>query len=58
MKVLEKAKLGHRRIHDLRHSYASLLLMKGANVLYVSQQLGHRSVDITLQRYARWLPSD
>jgi len=58
VKALEKAKLGHRRIHDLRHSYASLLLMKGANVLYVSQQLGHRSVDITLQNYARWLPSD
>jgi integrase len=58
VKALKKAGLSHRRIHDLRHSFASLLLMKGANVLYVSNQLGHRSVDITLQRYARWIPSD
>jgi integrase len=32
--------------------------MKGTNVLYVSSQLGHRSVDITLQRYAQWVHSD
>lgn len=30
----------------------------GVNVLYVGQQMGHKSVDITLSRYARWIPSD
>ncbi len=33
-------------------------MMKGVNVLYVSQQMGHKSVDITLKRYARLIPSD
>ena len=32
--------------------------MKGVNVLYVSKQMGHKSVDITLSGYARWIPSD
>jgi len=58
LKALKKANLAHRGFHDFRHTYASLLLMKGVNVLYVSQQMGHKSVDITLKRYARWVPSD
>ena len=41
---------------DLRHSYASLLLQKGAPITYVSRQLGHKDPSITLRVYAHWLP--
>ena len=41
-RLLEKAELRQVRIHDLRHTYATLLLKAGAPITYVSQQLGHR----------------
>jgi len=50
--ALEAARLEHVRWHDLRHTFASLLIAQGANVVYVSRQLGHASPDITLRVYA------
>ena len=47
-----------RHPHNLRHTFASRLLSLGAPLLYVSQQLGHRSPDITLKVYARWIPDE
>lgn len=41
----------HLRFHDLRHSFASLLLAWGESILYVSQQLGHSSAGFTLSTY-------
>jgi integrase len=55
-KILEKAELHQRGPHQLRHSFASLLLQRGAPVTYVSKQLGHRDSAITLRVYSRWLP--
>jgi integrase len=40
------------RLHDLRHTYASLLIGQGANVVLVSRQLGHASPNTTLGVYA------
>jgi integrase len=56
-RVLEHAGLPHMRIHDLRHTYASLLLQAGAPITYVSAQLGHRDAAITLRVYAHALPT-
>jgi len=50
--ALVSAGLQHIRWHDLRHTFASLLIAEGANVVYVSRQLGHASADITLRVYA------
>jgi integrase len=55
-KCLEKAGLRRIRIHDLRHTYATLRISKGDNILDVSKQLGHHSVKITLDIYAHWMP--
>ena len=38
-------------MQNLRHSYATLLLSEDANVKFVSQQLGHASTNMTLDRY-------
>jgi integrase len=43
-------------IHDLRHTYSTLLLQAGAPITHVSQQPGHRDASITLRVYAHWLP--
>ena len=55
-RLLAKAELRQIRIHDLRHTYATLLLQAGAPITYVSQQLGHRDASIPLRVYAHWLP--
>ena len=40
------------RIHDLRHSHATYLINKGANIVAVSKRLGHKSINTTLSTYA------
>lgn len=55
-KALEKAKLRRIRVHDLRHTYATLRISKGDNITDVSNQLGHYSVKLTLDTYNHWLP--
>lgn len=44
--------VGHVRVHDLRHSYASWLVRAGIPIQQVQQLLGHRSI-ATTERYAR-----
>jgi integrase len=55
-KILEKAGLRHIRIHDLRHTYSTLRVAKGDNLVDVSKQLGHASVKMTLDVYTHWIP--
>jgi integrase len=55
-RICEQAQLAHRSPHDMRHTYASLLLSAGAPLLYVSAQLGHTNSTITLKTYAQWMP--
>lgn len=55
-KALKAAKLTHHRIHDLRHTYATLRISKGDNIADVSNQLGHHSIKLTLDQYYHWLP--
>ncbi|HIV17102.1 MAG TPA: site-specific integrase, partial [Candidatus Alectryocaccobium stercorigallinarum] len=45
------------RIHDLRHSHASLLIELGFSALLVSERLGHENVSTTLNIYAHLFPS-
>jgi len=39
------------RWHDLRHTFASVLIAQGSNVLFVSRQLGHSTPTVTLDTY-------
>ena len=55
-KALRKAGLREIRIHDLRHTYATLRISKGDNIGDVSKQLGHHSVKFTLDTYYHWIP--
>ena len=55
-KALKKAGLRKIRIHDLRHSYATLRISKGDNIADVSNQLGHFSETFTMKIYYHWMP--
>jgi integrase len=55
--LLKRAGLPDIRWHDLRHTYATLLLSRGTHPTYVQKSLGHASVQLTLDRYSHWMPS-
>ncbi|MCP4368683.1 MAG: site-specific integrase [Deltaproteobacteria bacterium] len=50
--ALIKAKIDRIRFHDLRHTYASLLIEQGENIKYIQSQLGHSNPTVTLNVYA------
>ena len=54
--TLKRAEVPPHRIHDLRHTYATLRIQAGHNIADVSKQLGHHSVKFTLDQYFHWLP--
>lgn len=56
-KALDEAKLRHIRFHDLRHTYAALMIGLGVNIKWLQNQLGHSSISITLDTYGHVLPT-
>lgn len=54
--LLQRAGLPHARVHDLRHTAATLMLSRGVPVKVVSEMLGHADVSTTLSIYAHVLP--
>lgn len=48
----KKAEVKEIRIHDFRHSCASLLINNGANIMIVAKYLGHAKIDETLNTYS------
>ena len=57
-RVLKKAGIRDIKLHALRHSYASILLSAGVSLFYVSKQLGHSGINITLDIYGHFIPSE
>jgi integrase len=55
-KCLKDAGLKRIRIYDLRHSYATIRLLRGHNIGDISYQLGHSSIKITYDTYGHWIP--
>jgi integrase len=54
-RLLRIAKLCDHRVYDLRHTFACLLLVEGADLPYVAAQMGHKNPATTLRWYARWI---
>ena len=55
-RVLRRSQLQRIRFHDLRHTYASMLIAQGAHPKYIQAQLGHASIQTTLDRYGHLMP--
>ena len=54
----EKAGIKNIRIHDFRHSHASLLINSGASIVLVAKRLGHKDITMTLNTYSHISPQD
>ena len=55
-KCLETAGLRRIRFHDLRHTFASLLIQNGESLAYVKEQLGHSTIKLTVDVYGHLVP--
>ena len=56
-KLCRQANLKRIRVHDFRHSCASLLINNGANITVVAQYLGHTDIEMTLNTYSHFYES-
>jgi len=54
--VLAKAGIRKIRLHDLRHTFGSLLIQAGASIVYVKEQMGHSSIQVTVDTYGHLIP--
>ena len=54
--TLARAGLRRIRFHDLRHTYTTLLIAQGENIKFIQSQLGHSSIEMTMDRYGHLLP--
>lgn len=57
-KLLEKLNLEKRNIYQTRHSFASNMLSNKENPLWVSQMLGHKSLNMTLEVYTKYIKEE
>jgi integrase-like protein len=57
-RMLDAAELDRRGPHQMRHTFAFLLLQDSTPITYVSRQLGPTDLSITLRVYSHWLPDN
>lgn len=53
----KEANVKQIRLHDLRHSHASLLIELGYSPLLIAERLGHEKIETTLQIYSHLYPN-
>jgi integrase len=54
--VLAKAGIRKITLHDLRHTFGSLLIQNGASLVYVKEQMGQSSIQVTVDIYGYMIP--
>jgi integrase len=55
--LVKRTNVPRIRLHDLRHTHASILINAGASALEVSRRLGHKTVSVTLDIYSHLFPA-
>lgn len=58
VRVLKRAGVRERNQYQTRHTFASLMLSRGENPMWLSRNLGHKDLQTTLRLYARWIPKE
>jgi integrase len=55
MPALKKSGVRYRRPYQTRHTYASMMISAGEHIGWISSQLGHGNIGVTIRVYAKWL---
>lgn len=53
---IAKTDLPHIRVHDLRHSYVSMLINKNVDIYTISRMVGHNDIKTTINIYGDLYP--
>ncbi len=53
--LLESLGIPYRNLYQMRHTFASMMISNGEDILWVSNMLGHKDSSMTLEKYARYV---
>jgi len=56
--ALKKAGLRYRNPYQCRHTYASMMVSEGENIWWLAGQMGHKTIEMILRHYGKWLPDN
>lgn len=56
-KVLKKSSVDFRTVYYTRHTFCSINLQNGEDVIWISKVLGHKNPRVTLEKYSKYIPS-
>lgn len=54
--MLRRAGVRYRNPYQTRHTYASMMLSAGENMLWVAKQMGHVDTEMIIKTYGKWIP--
>ncbi len=54
--ALKKAGVRYRNPYQTRHTYASMMLSGGENMMWVATQMGHTDIQMVMKTYGKWIP--
>lgn len=57
-KSLKKLNIPYRNLYQMRHTFASMMISNGEDILWVSSMLGHKNSNITLSTYAKYVKKE
>lgn len=54
--IIKEAKVRYRNPYQTRHTYASMMLSNGENIMWLSKQMGHADIEMVMRTYGKWIP--
>lgn len=56
--TMKKAGVRYRNPYQTRHTYASMMLSGGENIMWVASQMGHVDTEMVMKTYGKWIPNE
>ncbi|MCW8470614.1 site-specific integrase [Fluoribacter gormanii] len=56
--TIKRAGIRYRNPYQTRHTYASMMLSGGENIMWVASQMGHVDTEMVMKTYGKWIPDE